>query len=339
MLLKGSIFIAAAALMSWLLASRVRLYALDKLVDIPNERSSHSSPTPRGGGLAIVITVLGGVIVAGIMRWIPLDLTLALAGGGTMIATVGWIDDHRDVAARIRFAVQVAAAVWAMYWLHGMPRLSIGVAGVDLGFVGTILGLLGILWAINLYNFIDGIDGLAAGEAVTTGTIAGLMLAAMGHPGLALISLLIAAANLGFLPLNWAPAKLFMGDVGSGTLGYLFAVLSIASENAGAVPVLIWVLLLGAFVFDATVTLFRRIGNGERWYQAHHSHAYQRMVQAGRSHAQVSSMILGVNLVLAVLAIVAWLLPSFFLIAIAAGTILLAALYLSVERIRPMHAH
>src|SRR5688500_18965545 len=188
MLLKGAIFVAAAALMSWLLASRVRLYALDKLVDIPNERSSHSSPTPRGGGLAIVITVLGGVVVAGIMRWIPLDLTLALAGGGTTIATVGWIDDHRDLAARIRFAVQVAAAVWAMYWLGGMPRLSVGVAGVELGFVGTILGLLGILWAINLYNFIDGIDGLAAGEAITTGTIAGLMLAAMGHPDLGLPS-------------------------------------------------------------------------------------------------------------------------------------------------------
>jgi Fuc2NAc and GlcNAc transferase len=339
MILFGAIFIAAATLLSWLLASRVRLYALDKLVDIPNERSSHSIPTPRGGGLAIVIAILGGIVIAGVMRWITPDLALALAGGGTMIAAVGWMDDHRDVPARFRFAVQVAAATWAVYWLHGMPSLSVGVASVQLGFVGTILGLLGIVWAINLYNFIDGIDGLAAGEAVSTGTIGGLMLLAMGHTGLAMIALLIAAANAGFLPLNWAPAKLFMGDVGSGTLGYLFAVLSIASENAGAVPVLIWVLLLGAFVFDATVTLFRRIANGERWYQAHHSHAYQRMVQAGRSHAKVSSMILGINLVLAVLAIVAWLMPSFFLIAIGAGTVLLAILYLSVERIRPMHAH
>jgi Fuc2NAc and GlcNAc transferase len=320
MLLKGAIFLGAAMVLSWLLASRVRLYALDKLVDIPNERSSHSSPTPRGGGLAIIITVLGGIVVAGVMGWITRDLALALAGGGTMIATVGWIDDHRDVPARTRFAVQLAAAGWAIYWLGGMPTLSVGIATLHLGLVGTILGILGIVWAINLYNFVDGIDGLAAGEAITTGTIAGLMLLAMGHIGL-------------------ATAKLFMGDVGSGTLGYFFAVLSIASENAGAVPVLIWVLLLGAFVFDATVTLFRRIGNGERWYQAHHSHAYQRMVQAGKSHAQVSSMILGINLVLAGLAIVAWLLPALFLIAIGAGTALLAALYLSVERIRPMHAH
>jgi Fuc2NAc and GlcNAc transferase len=122
-------------------------------------------------------------------------------------------------------------------------------------------------------------------------------------------------------------------------LGYLFAVLAIASENAGAVPLLIWVLLLGAFVFDATVTLCRRIAHGERWYHAHHSHAYQRMVQAGRSHAQVSSMILLINLALAILAIVAWLRPTFFFISMGAGALLLSILYLSVERIRPMHAH
>src|SRR5512132_2474974 len=99
------VFVVAAAILSWLLASRVRLYALDKLVDIPNERSSHSSPTPRGGGLAIVIAVLGGVLVAGVMHWITLDLAMALGGGGAMIAAVGWMDDHRDVPPRTRFAV------------------------------------------------------------------------------------------------------------------------------------------------------------------------------------------------------------------------------------------
>lgn len=339
MIVQRIVFIAAAALLSWLVASRVRLYALDKLVDIPNERSSHSSPTPRGGGLAIAFTALGGILFAGMLGWIPWELAIALSGGGTMIAAVGWIDDHRDLPALTRFAVQLVAAAWAMYWLGGYPQLSVGVATIHLGMLGTFLGIVGIVWAINLYNFVDGIDGLAAGEAISTGVIGGLILLAMGHTGLAMVSLLIAAAAAGFLPLNWAPAKLFMGDVGSGMLGYLFAVLAVASENAGAVPVLIWVLLLGAFVFDATVTLCRRVVNGERWYHAHHSHAYQRMVQAGRSHAQVSSTILLINLVLALLAIVAWLRPTFFLVAIAAGAILLSVIYLSVERIRPMHAH
>lgn len=332
-------FIAAAAVLSWLLASRVRLYALDRLLDIPNERSSHSSPTPRGGGLAIAVTVLGGIILATWWGWIDRNTGLALTGGGAMIALVGWVDDHRDLSALTRFAVQFIAAFWAIYWLGGIPSLSIGAASLRLGFVGSILGVIGVVWAINLYNFVDGIDGLAAGEAITTGTIGGLILLAMGHSGLAMISFLIAAANAGFLPLNWAPAKLFMGDVGSGMLGYLFAVLAIASENTGAVPLLIWVLLLGAFIFDATVTLGRRMVHGERWYSAHHSHAYQRMVQAGRSHAQVSSMILLINFALALLAIVAWLRPALFLIAIGAGAILLCVIYLSVERIKPMRAH
>ncbi|HEY8164950.1 MAG TPA: glycosyltransferase family 4 protein [Gemmatimonadaceae bacterium] len=332
------VFIVAAAILSWLLASRVRLYALDKLLDIPNERSSHSRPTPRGGGLAIAVTVLGGIVLAAMWKWIDWNLAAALLGGGALIATVGWIDDHRDLPALMRFAVQFFAAGWAMFWLGGLNSLSLGSAVIPLGVFGTILGTVGIVWAINLYNFVDGIDGLAAGEAVSTGVVGGLLLIGTGHTGLAMISLLIAAANLGFLPLNWAPAKLFMGDVGSGMLGYLFAVIAVASENAGSVPILLWMLLLGAFVFDATVTLFRRIAHGERWYHAHHSHAYQRMVQAGRSHAQVSSTILGINLVLAGFAIVAWLKPTLFLVAVGAGTILLSVIYISVERIRPMQA-
>ena len=336
-MVQSIVFLAAAAILSWLLASRVRLYALDKLLDIPNERSSHSRPTPRGGGLAIAVTAIGGVIIAAMLRWIDWNLALALSGGAAMIATVGWVDDHRSLSALTRFAIQFLSAGWAMYWLGGLPSLIVGSSSIPLGFLGTILGVIGIVWAINLYNFVDGIDGLAAGEAVTTGVIGGLILLGMGQSGLAMISLLIAAAAGGFLPLNWAPAKLFMGDVGSGMLGYLFAVLAIASENAGAVPLLIWVLLLGAFVFDATVTLCRRIMHGEKWYHAHHSHAYQRMVQAGRTHAQVSATVLLINLVLALLAIVAWLRPTFFLIAIGAGTVLLSIIYITVERIRPMH--
>ena len=331
-------FLVAAAILSWLLASRVRLYALDRLLDVPNERSSHSVPTPRGGGLAIAFTALGGIILAAVLHWVDWNLTIALVGGGAIIAAIGWIDDHRSLPALTRFAVQFISAGWAIYWLGGLPSLSIGSATLHMGVVGSILGVIGIVWAINLYNFVDGIDGLAAGEAISTGVIGGLILLAMGQTGLATVSLIIAAANAGFLPLNWAPARLFMGDVGSGMLGYLFAVLAIASENSGAMPLLLWVLLLGAFVFDATVTLCRRIAHGERWYHAHHSHAYQRMVQAGKSHAQVSSTILVINLVLAILATVAWLRPALFLMAIGAGTVLLSIIYLSVERVRPMHA-
>jgi Fuc2NAc and GlcNAc transferase len=308
------------------------------LLDIPNERSSHRTPTPRGGGLAIAVTTLGGILLAAMWQWISWDLAIALFGGGFMIALVGWIDDHRDLPALTRFAVQFFSAGWAMFWLGGLRSLTIGSTELHLGIFGTLLSVVGIVWAINLYNFVDGIDGLAAGEAISTGVIGGILLLKTGNNGLAMVAFLIAAANAGFLPLNWAPAKLFMGDVGSGMLGYLFAVVAVASENAGSVPLLLWVLLLGAFVFDATVTLCRRIAHGERWYHAHHSHAYQRMVQAGRSHATVSSMILAINVVLAGLAIIAWLWPTLFLLAMGAGAILLSIIYISVERIRPMHA-
>jgi len=330
------IFLASAALLSWLLASRVRLYALDRMLDIPNERSSHSRPTPRGGGFAIAVTTLGGIALASILNWVPRDLAIALVGGGLMIATVGWIDDHRSLSPLTRFAVQFISAAWAMFWLHGLPSLSLGIFVAHLGVAGIVLGSIGIVWAINLYNFVDGIDGLAAGEATSTGVIGGLLLLEIGRPELAIIALLIAAANLGFLPLNWAPARLFMGDVGSGLLGYLFATLAIASENTGAIPLMLWVLLLGVFIFDATVTLFRRIAQGHSWRHAHHSHAYQRLVQAGRTHAQVSSMILGFNFVLAVLAVIAWKQPALFLLSIVAGALLLLVAYLAVERIKPM---
>ncbi len=330
------VFLASAAVLSWLLASRVRLYALDRMLDIPNERSSHSRPTPRGGGFAIAVTTLGGIALASSLNWVPRDLAIALVGGGLMIATVGWIDDHRSLSPLTRFTVQFISAAWAMYWLGGLPSLSLGIFVARLGLAGLFLGALGIVWAINLYNFVDGIDGLAAGEAVSTGVIGGLLLIGMGHPALALISLLIAAANLGFLPLNWSPARLFMGDAGSGLLGYLFATLAIASENSGAIPLMLWVLLLGVFIFDATVTLCRRIAQGHSWHHAHHSHAYQRLVQAGRTHAQVSSMILLFNFVLAILAIVAWKEPALFLASIFIGAVLLSAAYLVVERIKPM---
>src|SRR6266542_2570908 len=139
------VFIVAAAILSWLLASRVRLYALDRLLDIPNERSSHSRPTPRGGGLAIAVTSIGGVLLTAVWHWISWDLAIALSGGGFMIAAVGWIDDHRDLPALTRFAVQFLAAGWAMYWLGGLSSLSVGFSELHLGIVGTVLGIVGIV--------------------------------------------------------------------------------------------------------------------------------------------------------------------------------------------------
>jgi Fuc2NAc and GlcNAc transferase len=198
------------------------------------------------------------------------------------------------------------------------------------------LAAIGIVWLINLYNFMDGIDGIAAAEAVTVGSVAGALLWWAGDRGLAGASAVIAAASGGFLLWNWSPAKIFMGDVGSAVIGYVFAILAIASENSGKLFIWQWVLLLGVFVSDATVTLVRRALHGERVYQPHKRHAYQRAVQAGWTHARVSGTIVLINLCLGLLVTVGTAYPEARSWAGAAAAAIVIALYLWVERRYPM---
>jgi Fuc2NAc and GlcNAc transferase len=328
---------AACAAAAWLLTGAVRRYALARsILDIPNHRSSHAAPVPRGGGLAITAVILAGAALGGALGIVPARAAVALAGGGAIVAGVGWLDDHSHVSARYRAMAHFAAAAFALFCLGGMDSLRLGSGEVFLGPAGPALALLGIVWATNLYNFMDGIDGIAGGEAVVVGTVGGVLLWLSGHGGLALLAVLVAGAGFGFLVWNWAPARIFMGDVGSGLLGFAFAVLAVASENAGGVPLLGWVLLLGAFFWDATATLLRRVAHGERWYDAHRSHAYQRAVQSGLSHRQVTGSVLLLTALLAVLAATGWRWPDLLLPALAAGVLLVGAAYAVVERRRPM---
>lgn len=327
----------AAVLAAAALTGLIRRYALARaLLDVPNHRSSHTVPTPRGGGLAIAAVTLGGIGALGVAGTVPAPAALALVGGGALVAGIGWLDDHSHVPARWRSLVHAAAAAWALYWAGGLPSLSLGGARLELGVAGTLLAVVGIVWLTNLYNFMDGIDGIAGGEALTAGGAGGAMLWAAGAPGLGAAAFLVAAASAGFLVWNWPPARIFMGDVGSGLLGFLFAVLAVFSERAGAVPLLAWAVLLGVFLFDATVTLVRRVLRGERFFDAHRLHAYQRAVQSGWSHARVSGAVLLINLLLAALAAAAWRQPRMLPAALAAGVALLAAMQLWVERRRPM---
>jgi Fuc2NAc and GlcNAc transferase len=302
---------SAAGLLSWVLTGVVRRWALARgRMDVPNERSSHVVPTPRGGGLAIAFVVLVPLLAGTLAGLIPLRVGVALLGGGAMVGVIGWLDDCYSLHARPRLAVHLAAAAWTLGWLGGFPRLDVGAGSVFMGVAGWLVAALGIVWAVNFYNFMDGIDGIAGGEAVSVGAAGGVLLFLAGAPDLAWISLLVAGASLGFLLWNWQPARIFMGDVGSGLLGYLFAALAVASENRGAVPMLVWVLLLGVFVVDATLTLVRRAMEGEAVFNAHRKHAYQRAVQAGWSHARVSALVLMLNAVLAGLAFLAMRLSS-----------------------------
>ena len=327
----------AAALASAVGTDLMRRYALrNEVLDHPNQRSSHTQPTPRGGGVAIVAVVLAAVVALSAANLIERNVALALGVGGAAIALVGWIDDHRALAAVTRAAVHFAASGWAVYWLGGLPELDLGAWAFPLGAAGHLLALLGVVWLVNLFNFMDGIDGIAGGEALAVGGIGAALLLATGHAGLALLSATIAAAAVGFLRWNWPPARIFMGDAGSGFLGFAFAILALASDHGGGPPLLVWLILLGVFVVDATLTLVRRVRHGARWYAAHRTHAYQRLVQSGRSHGAVSSAVMGVNLVLGALAALGTMWPRLLPGALLVAAGLLAGLYLAVERIRPM---
>jgi len=332
----GPWLLLGAVALSGSLTPLVLRYAVRRaLLDVPTPRSSHTRPTPRGGGLAIAAAIVVTVCLGCLAGLIPGRACTALVGGAVAVALVGWLDDLAHVPAPVRAMVHFGAAVWAVAWLGGMPVLAVGAGAVRLGWPGAALAVVGVVWLVNLYNFMDGIDGLAAAEALIVGATASVLLMLRGDGGLALVAGLVGSASAGFLFWNWAPARIFMGDVGSGMLGFAFGVLAVAGERSGSLPALAWVTLLAVFVVDATVTLVRRVARGERWYLAHRSHAYQRLVQSGWSHAQVVAGASAVNIALAGAAW--WGLRTGASGAVCLGTLVaVGVLYAAVERKRPM---
>jgi Fuc2NAc and GlcNAc transferase len=311
--IKGMIFLAIM-LASTILVYVVRKHALRKgILDMPNARSSHKTATPRGGGLGFVIPFLFSVIVLGLFNIISTSICLALAGGGILVAVLGWMDDKNGLTARVRAFFQFMAATWAVSWLGGFPGLNLGFVDVHLSWFGSLVAVIGTVWMINMYNFMDGIDGIAGSEAIGVAGVVGVLLFLNSNTGLAFICGLLAFSVAGFMGWNWPPAKIFMGDVGSGFIGFIFACLAIASENAGNVPFIIWILMMGVFVIDATCTLILRVNQGNKCYEAHRSHVYQLAVQAGYSHKQVTMTVLVVNCGLAVIAYWVFRVPELLL--------------------------
>ena len=297
------LIVVAAFLFSALLTGVARRLALARgILDVPNARSSHEAPTPRGGGAAIVLGAQAAWIALGLIGLAPPHIVIALAGGGAAIAAIGLLDDRFQMSARVRLSVHFAAAWWALVWLNGLPPIQVGEHFVDLGWAGYLLAMPAIVWSLNLFNFMDGIDGIAASEAIFM-VCGGILLALAnggGHSHSA-IGLAFVAACSGFLLWNWPPARIFMGDVGSGFLGYVIAVLAVIEAHESAVALMVWLILGGVFFVDATVTLARRLLRGERLYEAHRTHVYQCLARRWRSHRRVTLAVLGVN--------VFWLLP------------------------------
>jgi Fuc2NAc and GlcNAc transferase len=300
--------IIATFVVAWAAAAWMRRVALQhRLLDVPNSRSSHSVPVPTGGGVAIAGAATLGLVVLFAIGEADWRLTLTLLCGGLSIALVGFLDDRQSVRPRIRFAIHVIAALLGVYLLGGVPPLQVGASNFfELGWLGHVLGVFAIVWTLNLFNFMDGIDGMATSEAafVAIGGAA-IEIAAGRSATVALAAMVVGASSLGFLVWNWPPAKMFMGDVGSGYLGFVMAVLALASARDNSVMIFVWLILGGVFFVDATVTLIRRLLRRERVYQAHRTHAYQWLARHWQSHKKVTLLVWALNL--------GWLLPMAWL--------------------------
>ena len=268
----------------------LRRYAENhRILDHPNQRSSHTAPTPRGGGVAIVALVLvTGLCSASQAAWNP--GLIYLIGGG-IIAWLGWRDDLHSLSPRIRFAVQSVVAVISIFGLGYFKVVTIPMVGeLQLGVVGIAITYLWIIGLTNAYNFMDGIDGMAGGVALSAG-IGWMWLASNSNTQLVLwVALAITATSLGFLGHNWSPAKIFMGDVGSTFLGYSFAVLPLISSDQSGDALLIGTLLMWTIIMDAGVTFIGRLLKRETVFAPHRSHLYQRLVIAGYKHETVSTL-------------------------------------------------
>jgi len=287
---------------SFFLTAYLRNYALTRsLMDVPNARSSHSVPTPRGGGVAIVVTFLLSLALMFFFGVIPSADALAIAGAGSAIAVIGFMDDHGHIAARWRLLGHSAAAVWLLSWMGGGPPFELFGFPFDLGWCGHVLAAIYLVWLLNLYNFMDGIDGIASVEAICACLGACLLYWLSGLNNLIWGPLLLAASVAGFLYWNFPPARIFMGDAGSGFLGIVLGGLSLQAAWINASMLWAWIILLGIFIVDATFTLFRRLFRGDKVYEAHRSHAYQFASRHYGTHLPVTLAVGAINLF--------WLLP------------------------------
>jgi Fuc2NAc and GlcNAc transferase len=298
-----------AAFISSILVLLIRRYALThdkRLIDLPNLRSSHSIPTPQGGGLAFVISFLLSVPILTVMSDLSWPEVWAFLGGGILVAMIGFSDDHGHVAISWRLLAHLIGGTWTLFWLGGCPPLSILGFIIEPSLLSNILAVFYLTWLLNLYNFMDGIDGLSTIETMTVCIGAALLIAPQSTSQSIWVTPLVLVASVsGFLFWNFPSAKIFMGDTGSSFLGLILGIFSI--QTAWVLPHMfwVWIILLGVFIVDATLTLLRRLTNREKFYTPHNKHIYQIAARHYNSHKAVTVSIGLINLI--------WLLPIAYL--------------------------
>ncbi len=289
----------------------LRRYALRKdIIDVPNDRSSHTVPTARGGGVSIVLTFILGLIGCGAVGLVSWQVLLPILIGGSVIAIVGFVDDRGHINAGIRLCCHFIGAALVVYAANGLPMLSFFGYTVDFAVAGWILAIFATVWILNLFNFMDGIDGIAGVEAVTSTLVMGaICYFGFDAPGITLLHLILGFASLGFLVWNFPPAKIFMGDAGSGFLGLMLSTMLLLSAHISQALFWGWLVMLGVFIVDASITLSRRLLHGQKPHEAHRSHAYQFASRRYGSHLKVTMAVLIINLF--------WLAPIAYAISTA----------------------
>lgn len=283
----------------------VRWHALRVgVLDLPNARSSHERPTPRGGGIAMVATSMGGVLIWEWGARVQVPIAVAMGVAALVISVLGYLDDRYSLPAGKRFTGHLLAAAFFLVVTHREAGLAQVLPALPFWLAVLLMGCA-LVWAINFYNFMDGIDGLAASQALFVGLSTWWL--CVGADGLVVVvALCIAGAALGFLFWNWAPAAIFMGDVGSGFLGFCLGALAVLAAVSNELSIWTSVALSALFLADATATLLRRAFRGQRWHQAHRSHAYQILSRRWQSHAKVTAAFCAIN-VLLILPVAVWI--------------------------------
>lgn len=326
----------------WLLGRLTQILQARSIVDQPNERSLHQGQVPRGGGLVIVFFLLLGLLGMGI--WGTRPQTFAgLFGLLLGWALLSWWDDRHDLSPRHRFGVQLVLAVCTVLAFGYIDDVQLSEAVyVPLGLFGAFCSVVGILWLTNLYNFMDGMDGLAASQTIVACLTFAVWLWAANDVALSVCCLILAAASYGFLLRNWHPASIFMGDVGSITIGAFFATLFVYLNTRYEVPLLALLILFAVFIADASVTILRRLLKGEKIWLPHRTHFYQRAAALGFAHDRIVLVSVVLMLLCAVLASFVVADRDRIPMAVGAISILLAATMLAVaglERARKRADH
>lgn len=330
----------AAFVVSYLAVATIQRIAHRRAwLDHPTDRGLHDRPMPRGGGVAIVIvTTIAAAILLALNGWLDRRWMIVFAAA-LAVAVVSWIDDLRSLPNTLRFGVHLAAAVAAITAFGCIDPIAFAHdVLVPTGVLGCLLAVLWIAGLTNAYNFMDGSDGIAGQQAIVAGCGIAIVSIGIGANAVAIVALLLAAASAGFLIHNWSPARIFMGDVGSAFLGYLLAVLVLASSRQDPKALLAGVLILWPFIFDTTLTFLRRLHKGENVFAAHRTHLYQRLVQCGYSHAKVALLYCGLSLLGCAAAIVFMTQRDSRLELLAPAVIALAAVALWAHVVRTERA-